>query len=68
MQKADPPAFSFPGMKVPKNLNLGANKLPAVPSPREEFLVMDISNATIRAGFASLDEVDLEGIFLVRAS
>ena len=27
---------------------------------------MDISNATIQAAFASLDDVDLEGIFVVK--
>ena len=44
-----------------------SSSLPAEQSPREEFPDMDISKATIRAGFASLDEVDFEGIFLVRA-
>ena len=38
---------------------------PAV--PREEFRGMEILNATIRTRFASLDEIDLQGIFLVRA-
>ena len=41
------------------------SSLPAEHCPREEFPDMDISIATIRAAFASLDVVDLEGIFLV---
>ena len=44
------------------------SSLPAEEPPRKEFPDMDISNATIRAAFASLDDVDLEGSWQERAS
>ena len=44
------------------------SSLPAEKLPREEFPDMDISNATIGAAFASLDDVDLEGSWQERAS